>query len=69
MKKPASHGEKGQPAKVAKCGEVVCPVEGYLQFVMGRGGCIFCHNGVCTASHDMLTMFTPPRPKSSGSSR
>jgi hypothetical protein len=43
-----------------------CPAEAVLGALLDKGGCIFCHSGVCSASPVMASMFAaavnPTRP-------
>jgi hypothetical protein len=59
---PKKPGSEGEPKKPHYCGTGACPVEGVLQAELGKGGCIFCEAGVCSASALTLSMFSTATP-------
>ena len=55
-KNPGSEGVQSQPHYCGTTGP--CPVDGALEVFLGKGGCIFCRAGVCSASPLALSMFS-----------
>jgi hypothetical protein len=46
------------PSRPLYCRAEACPVDGFLEAFLGKGGCIFCKEGLCSASPLTLSMFS-----------
>ena len=55
---PESPGTGREPIPPLYCRDGVCPVEGHLQTFLSTGGCIFCHEGVCSVPPLILSAFS-----------
>lgn len=56
--KPKNPGSERVQSRPHYCGTGACPVDGVLEVFLGKGGCIFCRGGVCSASPLALSMFS-----------
>ena len=52
-----SPGTEREPSKPLYCSDGICPVHGHLQAFLSNGGCIFCHEGVCSVPPLILSAF------------
>lgn len=53
-----SPGTEREPSRTLYCSDGICPVHGHLQTFLSNGGCIFCHEGVCSVPPLILSAFS-----------
>lgn len=55
---PDKHDADREEAGTVYCNTGACAVDGFLETLLSKGGCIFCQEGVCTAPPGILAVFT-----------
>ena len=55
---PEKHGADREETGTVYCNTGACAVDGFLETLLSKGGCIFCQAGVCTAPPGILSVFS-----------